>query len=223
MCFFHDSLSFLPDASFGLRVLSVPVPVCVCLSVCKCVSTLSYPRDNFGHIQTRITKLGAEAQTPWLRFLIFLGLIGLDFHGQISLKIQNFINAWLLQQITGGTNIYMYMLHFHSQCGEVKQKGIVYRQTCLVGTARDQVAAGALAHVWTFVTITFTYANQCQVSLYIAEVIFLRIRIQHYSLVTSSTVSLPLKQRAGMMLALSSPIAAFQVVVIGQRKCPQQR
>ena len=44
--------SFSPEA-FGLWVLSLPVSVCVCLSVC--VSTFACPSDSSAHVPARIT------------------------------------------------------------------------------------------------------------------------------------------------------------------------
>ena len=51
--------SFLPKASFGLWVLSLPASVCVCHSVCQ---SLAFPHDNLGPIQARITKFGPKLQ-----------------------------------------------------------------------------------------------------------------------------------------------------------------
>ena len=46
---------FLPDASFGLRVLSLPASVCVC--VCPSVrQSRAGPRDNSSPVSARITK-----------------------------------------------------------------------------------------------------------------------------------------------------------------------
>ena len=53
--FFH----FLPEASFGIRVLSLPA--CVCVSVCLCVrQSWACPCDNSSTVQARITKFGSE-------------------------------------------------------------------------------------------------------------------------------------------------------------------
>ena len=52
---------FLPEASFSLRVLSLPASVCVCVCVSVCVrQPPDCPRDNSSPIQARITKLGPE-------------------------------------------------------------------------------------------------------------------------------------------------------------------
>ena len=64
-CFYK----FLPEASFGLRVLSLPACVCVCLSVCQ---SLACPRDNSGPIQARITKFGPNMQKTLVKVPIVL-------------------------------------------------------------------------------------------------------------------------------------------------------
>ena len=58
---FYFKVQFSPEASFGLRVLSLPasVCVCVCLSVCQ---SLACPRDNSGPVQGRTTKVGQKMQ-----------------------------------------------------------------------------------------------------------------------------------------------------------------
>ena len=81
---------FLPKASFGLRVLSLPESVCLCVRPSVCV---------FGkHLLVRaIThhpfKLGSpnldhRCKRPWLRSLLFWGVIELDLQGQIELQIK---------------------------------------------------------------------------------------------------------------------------------------
>ena len=58
------------------------VVACVCLSLSVCLSvclSLACPRDNSGPIQARITK----CKRPWLRSLLFCGLIDHDLQGQI--------------------------------------------------------------------------------------------------------------------------------------------
>ena len=50
---------FLPEASFGLRVLSLPASVCLC--VCPSVhQSWACPRDNSSPVSARITKFGQE-------------------------------------------------------------------------------------------------------------------------------------------------------------------
>ena len=59
----------LPEASFGLRVLSLPASVCVCLSVCQ---SLACPRDNSGPVQARIAKFGPKMQKTLVKVPIVL-------------------------------------------------------------------------------------------------------------------------------------------------------
>ena len=62
----------LPEASFGLRVLSLPASVCVsvCLSVCQ---SRVCPRDNSSPVQPRITKFGPEVRKTLVKIPIVLG------------------------------------------------------------------------------------------------------------------------------------------------------
>ena len=67
--------SFLPEASFGLRVLSLPASVCVsvCLSVCLFVcQSLACPRDNSRPVQARTTKFGQKMQKTLVKVPIVL-------------------------------------------------------------------------------------------------------------------------------------------------------
>ena len=63
---------FLPEASFGLRVLSLlaSVCVCVCLSVCQ---SLACPRDNSGPVHARIATFGPNMQKTLVKVPIVLG------------------------------------------------------------------------------------------------------------------------------------------------------
>ena len=61
---------FLPEASFGLQVLSLPASVCVCVSVCQ---SLACPRDNSRAVQARIAKFGLKMQKTLVKFPIVLG------------------------------------------------------------------------------------------------------------------------------------------------------
>ena len=79
----ENLLSFLPEASFGLRVLSLPASVCVCVSVCLCVNHLlvrAITRDPF---KLGSPNLDQRCERPWLRSLLFWGAIDLDLQGQI--------------------------------------------------------------------------------------------------------------------------------------------
>ena len=59
-------LRFLPEASFGLRVLSSPVSVCV-------YQSLACPHDNSSPVQARITKFGPEKQNTLVKIPIVFG------------------------------------------------------------------------------------------------------------------------------------------------------
>ena len=74
---------FLPEASFGLRVLSSPASVGLCVRVCVCIN-----HELVRTITHRSFKLGSpnldqRCKTPWFRSLLFLGMIDLDLQGQI--------------------------------------------------------------------------------------------------------------------------------------------
>ena len=58
----------LPEASFGLRVLSLPVSVCDCV-----YQSLACPHDNSSPVQARITKFGPEKQNTLVKIPIVLG------------------------------------------------------------------------------------------------------------------------------------------------------
>ena len=75
-------MSFLPEASFALGVLSLPASLCVCVSVCVCQSRVC-PRDNSLPVQARITKFGAQMQNTLVKVPIVCGVIDLDLQGQI--------------------------------------------------------------------------------------------------------------------------------------------
>ena len=68
-------MSFLTEASFGLRVLSLPASVCLCVrvSVCPCVyQSLACPHDNSSSGQARITKFGVQEQKTLAKVPIVL-------------------------------------------------------------------------------------------------------------------------------------------------------
>ena len=85
--------TFLPEASYGLRVLSLPASVCVCVCVCMCVCVSvnhQFVRTITCHpLKLQSPNLDQKCKTPWLRSLLFLGFIDLDLQGQIELKSQN--------------------------------------------------------------------------------------------------------------------------------------
>ena len=83
----NEQHSFLPEASFGLRVLSLPASVCVCLSVCvNHLLVRAITRDQF---KLGLPNLDHICKRPWLRSLLFWGVIDLDLQGQIELQSQN--------------------------------------------------------------------------------------------------------------------------------------
>ena len=99
-------MCFLPEASFGLRVLSLPasVCVCVCVSVCMCVN-----HEFVRAITHHLFKLGSpnldqRCKRPWLRSLLFLGVIDLDLQGQILLQSRilphfEFVRAIIIERL----------------------------------------------------------------------------------------------------------------------------
>ena len=76
---------FLPEASFGLRVLSLPASVClcVCLSVCVSVNPELVRAINHHAFKLEPPNLDKRCKTTWLRSLLFLGAIDLDLQCQI--------------------------------------------------------------------------------------------------------------------------------------------
>ena len=54
---------FLPEASFGLRVLSLSASVCLCVSVCVCVrQPRACPCHKSSRVQARTIKFGQKVQ-----------------------------------------------------------------------------------------------------------------------------------------------------------------
>ena len=83
-----DWCKFLPEASFGLRVLSLPASVCVCVSVCLCVNHLlvrAITRDLF---KLGSPNLDQRCKRPWLRSLLFWGQLTLTFEVKFNLKVR---------------------------------------------------------------------------------------------------------------------------------------
>ena len=76
---------FLPEASFGLLVLSLPASVClcVCLSVCVSVNPELVRAINHHAFKLEPPNLDKRCKTTWLKSLLFWGAIDLDFQGQI--------------------------------------------------------------------------------------------------------------------------------------------
>ena len=91
--------TFLPEASFGLRVLSLPaLSVCVCVRPCvyhELVRTITHHPVQLGS-----PNLDHRCKIPWLRSLLFLGVIDPDIQGQIELQSQNLPHFELVRAIT---------------------------------------------------------------------------------------------------------------------------
>ena len=75
-------VGFLPEASIGLRVLPLPPSVrpSVCPSVTKFVRAITQHLFKLGS-----PNLDRRCKRPWLRSLLFFGVIDLDLQGQILL------------------------------------------------------------------------------------------------------------------------------------------
>ena len=73
---------FLPEASFGLRVLSSPLSVY--LSVCVCINHLLVRTITHQPFKLESPNLKYRCKTPWLRCLLFWGVIDLELQGQIE-------------------------------------------------------------------------------------------------------------------------------------------
>ena len=76
-------LRFSPEASFGFRVLSLPASVRVGVNhgLVRAITCHSFRLES--------PNLYQKCLTPWLRSLLFLGVIDLDLQGQIKLQTQN--------------------------------------------------------------------------------------------------------------------------------------
>ena len=77
LCGFIDYVfwqnSFLPEVSFGLRVLSLPASVCVCVcpSVSRSVHYQACSCDDSWPVQARIAKFGPEVENNLVKILFF--------------------------------------------------------------------------------------------------------------------------------------------------------
>ena len=94
--------SFLPEPSFGLPVLSLPVCVCVCMCVCVRVSVNHKFVRAITHQPFKLESpnLDQQCKRPWLRALSFCGMIDRDLQGQIELQSQNLPHFELVHAIT---------------------------------------------------------------------------------------------------------------------------
>ena len=89
---------FLPKASIGLRVLSLPVSVCVCVRPCvnhELVRAITHDPFQLGS-----PNVGHRCKRPWLRSLLFWEVIDLDLQGQILPQSQNLPHFELVCAIT---------------------------------------------------------------------------------------------------------------------------
>ena len=91
---------FLPEASFGLRVLSLPACVCVCVCV-----RVSVNHEFVRAITHQPFKLGSpnldqRCKRHWLRALLFCGMIDRYLQGQIERQSQNLPHFELVHAIT---------------------------------------------------------------------------------------------------------------------------
>ena len=83
---------FLPEANFGLRVLSLPACVCVCVRVSvnhSFVHAITHQPFKLGSLN-----LDQRCKRPWLRALLFCGMIDCDLQSQIELQSQNLPQIW---------------------------------------------------------------------------------------------------------------------------------
>ena len=94
---FNFSIALLPEASFGLRVLSLPASVrpSVSPSVTKFVRAITHQPFKLGS-----PNLDQRCNRPWLRSLLFCGMIDHDLQGQIELQSQNLPHFELVHVIT---------------------------------------------------------------------------------------------------------------------------
>ena len=97
--FLHLAASlFLPEASFGLRVLSSAASVGLCVRVCvnhEPVRTITHRSFKLGS-----PNLDQRCKTPWLRSLLFLVMIVHDLQGHILLESQILPHFELVRTIT---------------------------------------------------------------------------------------------------------------------------
>ena len=91
-------LCFLPEASFGLRVLSLPASVCV--SVCLCVNHQFVRAITRHPFKLESPNLEHRCKTPWFRLLWFWGVIDPDLQGQIELESRILPHFELVRTIT---------------------------------------------------------------------------------------------------------------------------
>ena len=90
---FATIYQFLPEASFGLQVLSLPLSVHP--SVTNFFRAITHQQFKLGS-----PNLDQRYKTTWSRSLLFYGTINLDLQGQIELQNQNLPHFELVHAIT---------------------------------------------------------------------------------------------------------------------------
>ena len=97
-----SNFTLLLEASFGLRVLSLPASVCLCVrpSVCVCGKHLLVRAITHHPFKLGSPNLDNRCKRPWLRSLLFWGVIDPDLQGQIELQSQNLPHFELVHAIT---------------------------------------------------------------------------------------------------------------------------
>ena len=73
----------VPEASFGLWVLSLPASVCVSVCVSLCGNHLLVRAITWDPFKLGSPNLDQRCKRPWLRSLLFWGAIDLDLQGEI--------------------------------------------------------------------------------------------------------------------------------------------
>ena len=95
----ESTISFLSEACFGLRVLSLPASACVSvhrshvLNICLCQSRAR--RRDSSSPPSRTNNLDRECKTPLLRSYGFCGAIDLNFKGQFCIEMK-FYRFWAI-------------------------------------------------------------------------------------------------------------------------------
>ena len=90
---------FSPEASFVLRVLSLPASVCLCIRM-YVYHSLVCPHDNSGPVQARINKFGPTMLNTLVKVSLVLRVIDLDLQGQIKLENRILSHFELVRTIT---------------------------------------------------------------------------------------------------------------------------
>ena len=67
---------FLPEANFGLWVLSSPASVCLSVCLCVCINHLLVRTITHQPFKLESPNLDQRCKTPWLRCLLFIILGG---------------------------------------------------------------------------------------------------------------------------------------------------